>query len=470
MAERHDVLNLIEADMRRMLTIEPGVRISVENDKDVDLLLRIVRESPEVLQSRQSILSGDALAMQQLMLDRIDRMAAATPPAPADTSAKVIHRMRMSAAIERYATAQLNTDANTERTMGDKIRFLRGLCAQLSTLEPALGNDPWVHDIATHHLAAYMDGFVVQTRRRKTALADAGTDTNVRKPATLVKKMSDLNAFFDFAVNELQAANANPTAGLQGRTKNLRSAASGEKQHYLPYTKAHLRRIFEPAAYLKGNTKADYFWAPLLGLLLGARLGELVTLKVSDVSYDAASGVWSLRITPEEAKNDNSVRHLPVTDKLIDLGFLDYVDHVKNLGGTYLFPHQTTESETWKRDPSKNCSRHYGKYLDSIGLTDKLLVFHSFRHTMVTALLDCGAQISDSMQIVGHQAMDTELQTGRIKSHEARSVHLSVYSHPDMPRASVEHPQLRMKALLDACAPAEVDYKQLALAARRVRV
>lgn len=380
--------------------------------------------------------------------------------------ASVPNPMHMSAAIERYAAAKLNAGANTERTVRDKKRAILGFCARLPHLEPPLAADPRVHDIQTFHLAAFLDGIVVQTRRRKGDGEDTGADT--KKASTVVKLVSDLSTFFDYAVNELQATSINPAAGLQSRIRELRSTASSQKEHYLPYTTAHLKRIFEPARYLAENRQADYFWAPLLGLHLGARLGELVTLKVSAIGREKITDVWYLEVTPEEAKNDNSVRWLPITDRLIELGFLEYVEHVRSLGAIYLFPHQETTTKTWQSDPSKNASRNYAAYMDKIGLSERLLVFHSYRHTVVTALQDGGTGLADSMQIAGHQAMDHALRTGAITPQQARSVHLDVYTHADMVRMSVDHPMLRLKTVLDRCVQVELDYRRLKKAARIV--
>ncbi len=104
------------------------------------------------------------------------------------------------------------------------------------------------------------------------------------------------------------------------------------------------------------NRAADYFWAPLLGIHLGCRLGEIVTLELDSIKRDEASGIWSLQVEDERAKNEHSVRSLPLPNRLVELGFTEYVEHVRKMGATKLFPHRDLSGPTAKLDPSKRCS------------------------------------------------------------------------------------------------------------------
>lgn len=57
--------------------------------------------------------------------------------------------------------------------------------------------------------------------------------------------------------------------------------------------------------------------------------------KVCDIGHIDEIDVWYLDITDEKAKNKNSVRRLPITEPLIRLGFLRYVDHFRSLRAEY---------------------------------------------------------------------------------------------------------------------------------------
>lgn len=244
------------------------------------------------------------------------------------------------------------------------------------------------------------------------------------------------------------------------------TASSRQQRHYKPYTSAQLLTIFKPHAYLAFNRDADYFWGPLLALHLGARLGEIVTLPLDAVQQQPETGIWYLTVI--DAKNANSERTIPVSQPLVRLGFGNYVRHLRRLGAKYLFPHRDQTTTTAQRDPSKNCSRHFARYLGSLGLDDNDLVFHSFRHVVVTALQDGGTPPHDSMQIVGHAAQDHALKTGQLSTAAARSVHYNGYSHPGQARLNVENPLARLKSHLDRCIQIPLDYARLRLAARIV--
>ena len=213
--------------------------------------------------------------------------------------------------------------------------------------------------------------------------------------------------------------------------------------------------------YLAGNREPDYFWCPLLALFLGVRLGEVVNLKLAHIGHIEAIDVWYIDVVPDAAKNANSVRRLPVPDGLKALGFIDYVKHVRRLSAEYLFPHRDWSGSTARRDPSKNQSRRFGEHLDQLGISDPLLVFHSFRHTVVTALQDAGVPLGQAMQIVGHEAQSHAVKTGVISQPQARSVHLAVYTHADLERLGTQFPLLPLKAALERSIQPPINYPGL---------
>lgn len=116
-------------------------------------------------------------------------------------------------------------------------------------------------------------------------------------------------------------------------------------------------------------------------------------------------------------------------------------------------------------DPSGNCSDRFAKYLDTLHIRDRALVFHSFRHTVVTALHDAGAPLSDAMQITGHQAQDHAITTGKMTAEQARSVHVKTYTHSDKARLNTKYPLARLHHWLDHAVQVPLDYRRLAKAA-----
>ena len=141
--------------------------------------------------------------------------------------------------------------------------------------------------------------------------------------------------------------------------------------------------------YGTGN-KQEKFWIPLISLFTSCRLNEICQLIFSDlVTID---DIWCFKITTEESENSDkslktvySHRTLPVHQKLIDLGLIEYIMRKKQDAGD-------EKENIWglKYEDSRN------KYGRTVGRTfndlrKKLFnppprrkTFHSLRHTFAT--------------------------------------------------------------------------------------
>jgi integrase len=378
----------------------------------------------------------------------------------------------MAKAIELFAERQLGTAANSPRTTRDKKYLLAELRTFLTKQDPSLGTDPFLHAIHTRHLTDFVasqakrpakargDGSI-RTGQPDMSPGTAGQANSLTSPLTLAKKIGDLRTYFAFACDELRAVTNDPSIALGRLAKAYKKRGRRQVNHYLPFDDDQLKKIFEPAALLAEMRDPDLFWAPLLGMYLGMRLGEIVTLSSTSIGYDDLIDVWYLDVMPEEAKNENSVRRLPLTQPLLECGFVEYVERIRSLGSPHLFPHRKMQTETAKKDPSKVASRRFGKYLDTLGISARTLVFHSFRHTVVTALQDGGTSLGDAMAICGHEAQTAAIKTGRLTASQARSVHLKDYTHAELARLGVQFPLKRLKAELERCVRPPLDLSTL---------
>lgn len=77
------------------------------------------------------------------------------------------------------------------------------------------------------------------------------------------------------------------------------------------------------------------YWSTLLFLYTGARRNEIAALTPYDVKQDEASNIWYFDITDEEEtkrlKTVAAKRFVPVHSKLIEYGFLEYIEKVKDM-------------------------------------------------------------------------------------------------------------------------------------------
>ena len=162
-------------------------------------------------------------------------------------------------------------------------------------------------------------------------------------------------------------------------------------------TLVELKRLFEGRemmAFANDSNLAHCFWLPHVGLYTGARVNEICQLNPQiDIFQDSDSGLWCLWInekTETDARIRKSVktgdsRKVPVHEKLIELGFLEYVKRVKLRGAKLLFPNW----QPINRRASGEAEKWFRQLLRETKLRDetpkaKILGMHIFRHTLLT--------------------------------------------------------------------------------------
>jgi hypothetical protein len=139
-----------------------------------------------------------------------------------------------------------------------------------------------------------------------------------------------------------------------------------------------------------GGKGAAAVWLPLLAVFMGGRQGEFASLRVSNIREDAEMHIPLMWITRDatagkRVKSDAGERVVPIHPQIIQLGFLDYVARRNADDGdaAWLFPAVAPD----QRGGRKAWAKWWGRYLrDHIGVEDRSLVFHSFRHGFQDAL------------------------------------------------------------------------------------
>jgi len=193
---------------------------------------------------------------------------------------------------------------------------------------------------------------------------------------------------------------------FRGKTvKGETNISVDEKQ----FNDNELFQIFDPKNYLDetinrgSHIRFPVYWIPILGLFTGCRLNELCQLHVSDVK--PVDKLWCLDInsdSPDKSiKNPTSRRVIPLSQTLIDLGFIKYVQSLENKGTKRIFPELTLG----KNGYSRNISRFFNvKYLsEKLGLKKKGKNFHSFRHSLTNHLKQKGINENYVDELTGHK-------------------------------------------------------------------
>ncbi|ODT14337.1 MAG: hypothetical protein ABS35_35040 [Kaistia sp. SCN 65-12] len=172
-----------------------------------------------------------------------------------------------------------------------------------------------------------------------------------------------------------------------------------------PFSSAQLQTIF--AALVDPDSKLVrkpyQKWGPLIAMYTGARLNEIAQLELSDIRE--IDGLWCIDLNDagedKSLKTEAARRIVPMHRSLIDAGLPLFVAGLRRDGQRRLFP---DFSYCTKNGWGRNLGRWFNeKFLVELGIKSSSLVFHSFRHTMVTRLLQAGVAEPLVQSIVGHE-------------------------------------------------------------------
>ncbi len=211
--------------------------------------------------------------------------------------------------------------------------------------------------------------------------------------------ISAMQTFFKWAVDNGYAAE-NVFTGTQ--FKAVKKSKDGERA---AFSTEQLQTIFRhltenPDGYVN---KDEHKWGTLIGMFTGMRLNEVAQLEVGDIQE--VDGVWCIDVTEDgddnkRLKNASSHRRVPIHDRLLDCGLLDFVDQQRDAGFARLFPGLSYSAQNGY---GRNIGRWFNeKLLPSLDMKKPGLVFHSLRHTMVTRLGQSDATDIKVKAIVGH--------------------------------------------------------------------
>ena len=160
---------------------------------------------------------------------------------------------------------------------------------------------------------------------------------------------------------------------------------------------AELKRMFEGSemqSFASDPALAHQFWLPTIGLFTGARVNEICQLNPqTDILKDYDTGVDYFLISAKTEAAEGVIKSVkkgktlkvPIHKKLLELGFLDYVERVKATGEKLIFP-------KWKPIAGRaagNAQVWFDQFLRDTNLRDEtpfamITGMHCLRHTLVT--------------------------------------------------------------------------------------
>lgn len=182
------------------------------------------------------------------------------------------------------------------------------------------------------------------------------------------------------------------------------------------FTSDELERLFHGPELTAARTSlesAHKFWLPALGFYTGARVNELCQLNPQvDIQIEVGTAIPYLHITPDSDGDERitktvkkpkvSKRKVPIHPRLIELGFLEYVEAVRKAESKLLFG-------AWAPSGGRAATlaaKWFRTFLSEVKLRDdgsssRLVGMHAFRSTFCARAENTLPPV-DPDSIVGH--------------------------------------------------------------------
>lgn len=233
-------------------------------------------------------------------------------------------------------------------------------------------------------------------------ILSAPTPEKTQAVKTVNKKIRFVAGFFDwYSSLHSDILQQHPYGKLL--VPQSRHARRRDHEERRQFTKEEVQHLLEAAG--KERERPYQFWSVALGAHTGARLNELAQLRVADVQE--IEGVWSFRFQEEEPdqrlKTEASQRVVPIHSALIAAGFIRFIEERRRAGQERLFPELRRDS---KGGYSAGWSKWFGRFRARLGIGcpgDRIYGFHSFRHTVATALTIAGVPPIYADDLTGHE-------------------------------------------------------------------
>ncbi|WPB58735.1 site-specific integrase [Xylophilus sp. GOD-11R] len=275
-------------------------------------------------------------------------------------------------------------------------QYLRDIKAEWLAIKPRTGPASRIMDRALRLMAdAGVNLPLAEITRQHGATLRAYLVATGIKGQSVKNLFVPLQSLLNVAVDagKLQA---NPWAGLRIDTS--------DSVQRLPWRSEDLNKLAEANRL---RTDAGRWLLPL-ALYTGCRAGEMAQAELEDIRQ--IDGIWCLEVhsRPSESNPHRSVktkageRLIPISQHLVDLGFLTYVNSAKKSGGRFVFPEFIGEG---KRIPSDFASADFLKLREIAGVEiDERFTLHSIRHNVRSAL--AAAHVNDQIidKLVGHES------------------------------------------------------------------
>ena len=249
---------------------------------------------------------------------------------------------------------------------------------------------------------------------------------------TALNHFNCIRALLQVAAVELEWIGRNPWQGMElPLDDSLERPPWSPEQLQVLFSAPLFQSYILPSMARAGGPGA--YWIPLLGLYSGARVGELGQLEVADILSDK-EGHWisiHKRVPGSILKTKNSERVIAIHPELMRLGFLEYVQDLRDAEAIKLFP---VLPRTASRSRGANFSQWFGEFRRASGVTERYPDFHSFRHNARQSMRDAGVDSRLADAVTGHASTGGtgDLVYARSVAPERKRFAVQGINYPDL--------------------------------------
>lgn len=348
-------------------------------------------------------LRGITATLRAINGEPLDRPPVAAPQSATQTAPQAPPQVAPRSTLRISELARLYGDERVARKNWT-ARTEAQMRGYLSLLADLLG-DPCIGDVTKGDmrnlgmtltkLPARM-AVVYPGKTPREALEAAGDDQTVpRLAANSVNAYAQtIRSFFLWAM-EHDYISQNPAVVM----KNMETGRASDERH--PFSDSDLIAYFARLDSKQGRLDVEY-WVPRLMAYTGCRLGEAAQLCTQDVRQE--QGVWVIDINDADdekrLKNRSSKRMVPIHRRLIEIGFLEFVQKAPP---GFLWPEDMRTAPNPETSAVDKLQKRLAHVFRSTIRDPKKTAAHSFRHTVSARLKDHSVADYQIAEILGHE-------------------------------------------------------------------
>lgn len=372
--------------------------------------INIPKNTPQYLESAESFLKGliniESIYLQRLEFDAEKEDDSSNTPSESPEQIEVCESDTLSKTLENW-TAEHERAGGAPKTIKDfSVHIDRFI---------DMHGDMHIHEIKPRDVVEFKNAVLNLPSRmtnkeralpfmKQIRICDNDPERKRISPRTVNDKvLGALSAVLGHAEKD-KKIHTNPASRIKVKIDRRNTIRR------LPYSTEDLQTIFQFPIYTerdrpKAGAGEASVWLPLLALYTGARLEELGQMMIADIKQK--QGIWCIDMLNIEDgaghhfKNDQSHRVVPIHHRLIDLGFIQYVDGMKFSNQRKLFPLLKSSVD----QTTANYSKWWGRYARKHGNFGPQKVFHSFRHTAKDGFRNSGVSEELYDRLQGHAAL-----------------------------------------------------------------